>query len=97
MLCKVILGSQVPVLWSDSMGHVDRKPRACVNNHSVKFCMGLEEGVRHHPPFCGRSELHGADVRVQTPRPLHRGSETWKYTEFQMHTQNRESTSLLVH
>ena len=46
----------------------------------------------------GSSGLHGYDVRVQTPRPftgILRHGNTRK--EFQRHTENPESTFLLVH
>ena len=92
MLCKGTLGGQVPVLWSDAMGHVDEESSVTPQWQPLSVILHgvLWEG--------GSSGLHGEDVHVQTPRPLHRGSETRKYTErVQRHTENPESTFLLVH
>lgn len=100
MLRQGTLGSQVPVVWSDGMGHVYREPRAYVNP-SVNFCMVLEEGARRHPPFCGRV---GVQVSMEKTcvfrhQALCAGALRHGNTrkEFQRHTQNPESTSSLVH
>lgn len=59
-LRKVALGGQVSVLWPEIMGHGDWEPRAYVNSPSVKFCMGLKEDARCHPPFRGRTGGQGS-------------------------------------
>lgn len=75
MLHKGTLRGQVPVLWSDAMGHVDQEPSVTPQCQPLSVILHsvLSEG--------GSSGLHGEDVHVQTPRPLHGGSETRKYME----------------
>ena len=63
------------MLSPECLGHGDSEPRTYVYSSSVKFCMGLEEGAKRHPPFCGwevRASLRRdvcSDLCMQALRP----------------------------